>query len=256
MISLVSKRKEYGLQEDCNYPVIYNLVGSFLLFPESALLILQSRGKGFVHTPKGAHLLADLMCDKPEECKCDVDTCFEFLRDIPQDVWDFVANMTASSTVQTSPVDRETAQKHRRATIHAATYQKNKVGNSTKAEDVIKSLRFSSYEENNLCDLKEGIPEVEFDATVEEIVVLTNMPAKLESVVKRARNFTRGNLLAVDRLQFKTKDGNMVFGRTAVLRKGDTLDMAYSLHSVKYELKKRQNKRENAANFPEVFRDS
>ena len=123
------------------------------------------------------------------------------------------------------------------------------MGNSTKAEDVIKSLRFSSYEENNLCDLKEGIPGVEFDVTVEEIAALTNMPAKLESVVKRARNFTRGNVLAVDRLQFKTKDGNMVFGRIAVLRKGDTLDMAYSLHSVKYELKKRQNKPENAANF-------
>ena len=198
---------------------------------------------------KVAHLLADLMCDKPEECKREVDTCFEFLRDIPQDVWDFVANMTASSTVQTSPVDEETAQKHRRAIIHAATYKKNEVGNSTKAEDVIKSLRFSSYEENNLCDLKEGIPGVEFDVTVEEIAALTNMPAKLESVVKRARNFTRGNVLAVDRLLFKTKDRNMVFGRIAVLRKGDTLDMAYSLHSVKYELKKRQNKPENAANF-------
>ena len=146
--------------------------------------------------------------------------------------------------MQTSPADEETAQKHRRAIIHAATYQKNEVGNSTKAEDVIKSLRFSSYEENNLCDLKEGIPGVEFDSTAEEIVALTNMPAKLESVIKRARNFTRGNVLAADRLQFKTKGGNMVFGCIAVLRKGDThwiiqcaldekmdlLMMAYSLH--------------------------
>ena len=54
MISFVSKRKEHGLQEDCDSPVIYSLVGSFLLFPASALLVLQSRGKGFVYTPKGS----------------------------------------------------------------------------------------------------------------------------------------------------------------------------------------------------------
>ena len=49
------------------------------------------------------------------------------------------------------------------------------------------------------------------------------MPIKLKRVVQRARNFTRGNALAVNRLQFKTKLGNMAFGRIALLRKGDTL---------------------------------
>ena len=201
---------------------------------------------------KVAHLLADLLCDKPEECKQDIDKSFKFLSDIPQEVWDLVANMTASSTVQTSPIDEETKRKQQRAIMHAATYEKDDFsakGNATKAEDVIKSLRFSSYEENNLCDLKEGIPEVEFDATVEEIAELTKMPMQLKSVVKRAKNFTRGNVLAVNRLHFKTEDGNMVFGRIAVLRKGDVLDMAYSLHSVNYELKNKQSKPGNAENF-------
>ena len=41
----------------------------------------------------------------------------------------------------------------------------------------------------------------------------------------------------------------MAFGRIAVLRKGDTLDMTYFLHSVTYKLKNKQSKPENARNF-------
>ena len=47
------------------------------------------------------------------------------------------------------------------------------------------------------------------------------MPIKLKRVVKRARNFTHGDVLAVDRLQFTTKNGYMLFGRIDVLRNGD-----------------------------------
>ena len=136
--------------------------------------------------------------------------------------------------------------------MNVAKYESSEVslkGNKTKAENAIKSLSFSSYEENNLCDLKEGIPGVEFDETVEEVAELTNMPKKLIRVVKRARNFKSGSVFAVKKLQFKTEDGNMVFGRIAILRNGDTFDMAYSLHSVKYKLKKKQSKPENAGNF-------
>ena len=42
-------------------------------------------------------------------------------------------------------------------------------GNVAKAENIINSLKFASYDENNLCDLKEGIPDNEYDATVDEI---------------------------------------------------------------------------------------
>ena len=167
-------------------------------------------------------------------------------------VANFLRNVTTSSTVQTAHHDEEIARRQRRALLKVVIYDQDEAsvkGNATKAEDVIKSIRFSSYEENNLCDLKEGIPEVEFDETVEEIADLTNMPIKVKRVVQRARNFTRGNVLAVNRLQFKTKDGNMVFGRVAVLRKGDTLDMTYSLHSVTYKLRNKQNKPENTRNF-------
>lgn len=191
-----------------------------------------------------AHQLADVFCNKPEECKLAFDEFFEFVNDIPQ------RNSTSSSTEETLNRDDTTAQKQPRAILHFADYNKSKViGNLTKAEDVIKSLRFSSYEENNLCDLKEGIPLVEFHTTVEEIAEMTNLPTKLKKIVKRAKNFTRGNVLAVNRLHFKTEDGNMVFGRIAVLRKGNTLDMAYSLHSVDYALKETQKKPESAKSF-------
>ena len=134
----------------------------------------------------------------------------------------------------------------------AVNYGKDKAsakGNATNAENLIKSLRFSSYEEKSLCDLKEGIPGDEFNATVDEIAELTNMPIKLKRLVQRARNVTRGNALAVNRLQFKTRSGKMAFGRIVVLPYGDTIDVAYSLHLVTYKLKNKQSKPENARNF-------
>lgn len=226
-------------------PFIILSVASFY-FPQvgSTVSWFVNHGKQLsLKLQRAAHQLADVICNQPEECKLAFDEFFEFVNDIPQ------RNGTSSSTEQTLNRDDENAQKQRRAIINVANYKSEVIGNVTKAEDLIKSLRFSSYEENNLCDLKEGIPEVEFDDTVEEIAELTKMPTRLKMLVKRAKNFTRGNVLAVNRLHFKTEDGNMVFGRIAVLRKGNTLDMAYSLHSVNYALKKKQKKPESAKNF-------
>ena len=204
---------------------------------------------------KQAHRLADVICNKPEECKQDIDMFVALLQGVPKGVWDTVAAVLGNVIVFPSVknYDDETVRKRRTAKINAASYDRGETvsvkSNATKAEEVIKSLRFSSYEENNLCDLKEGIPGNEFDATVDEIAELTNMPMKLKKFIKRARNFTLGDVFAVNRLQFKTHDGNMVFGRIAVLRNGDTLDMAYSLHSVEYKLKNKQRKPENAGTF-------
>ena len=58
------------------------------------------------------------------------------------------------------------------------------------------------------------------------------MPEKIKNDIKRTKNFSEGKVQAVRRFQFKTEDGNLVFGRVAVIRKGKLLDMAYSLHSV------------------------
>lgn len=198
------------------------------------------------------HTLADVFCNKPEECKKAADEFFVIVADIPHDLVEKIAEFVKNSPSQTTQQpqgDGAVRKQQRNAKINAANYTKDEValeGNSLKAEAVIKSLRFSSYEENNLCDLKEGIPPSEYDATVDEIANLTNMPEKLRKVIKRAKNFTEGNVLAVDRLQFKTKDGNMVFGRVAVIRRGEVLDMAYSLHSVEYELKSKQRQPKNA----------
>ena len=113
-------------------------------------------------------------------------------------------------------------------------------GDEQKAEQIIKALKFAKYDESNLCDLKEGIPPSQYDVTIDEIADLTNMPVKLKKIIKRAKDYAGGNVLAVNRLQFKAEEGNMVFGRVAVIRRGNVLDMAYSLHSVEYELKPKQ----------------
>ena len=52
-------------------------------------------------------------------------------------------------------------------------------------------------------------------------------------------------------LGFKADDGSMVFGRVAVIRRGKVLDMAYSLHSVEYELISKHGNAENLKQFSE-----
>ena len=168
--------------------------------------------------------MADFVCEKPEKCKQTIDGWFEVLHTL--------ANLTASSTI-----DDETAKQRRRAKLRLAiTYEENTElsaeGNAAKAEEVIKSIRFSSYQEKILCNIKEGIPGVEFNATVDEIAELIKMPEDLKAFVNMERNSTPGDALLLKALQFKTKDGNMVFGRIVVIPIGDTIDMAYSLHSV------------------------
>ena len=235
-----------------------SILDSYLLLRRSrlqSLLDLQSSERPFFEIPKTSPSAADVVCNKAEECKQEIDMFLALLQGVPKDTWNTVAALLRNVTVfpLVKNYDDETARKQQRAKINAANYERSEIvsvkGNATKAEEMIKALRFSHYEENNLCDLKEGIPGNEFDATVEEIAELTNMPMKLKKVIKRARNFTPGDVLAVNRLQFKTQDGNMVFGRIAVLRNGDTLDMTYSIHSVEYKLKKKQRKPENAGTF-------
>lgn len=197
------------------------------------------------------HRFAELFCNKPDECKQATDEFFGIVSDIPQDlmvrILDFVGRFT-SATKETQ--DDGAVQKNQDAAKKGAVDFTNGgvevKGNEQKAEMIIRSLKFASYDENNLCDLKEGIPPEEYDVTVDEIADLTNMPDKLKKTIKRAKNFTGGNVLAVNRLQFKAADGNMVFGRVAVIRRGKVLDMAYSLHSVEYELMPKQRQPDNA----------
>ena len=175
---------------------------------------------------------------EPDECKNATDEVFEIVFNIPQEVCmkivDIFKTSSSSATVQKNP---DAAKKGAVDFTQGAAVVK---GDEKKAEQIIKALKFAKYDESNLCDLKEGIPPSQYDATVDEIADLTNMPGKLKNTIKRAKNFAGGNVLAVNRLQFKAEDGNMVFGRVAVIRRGEVLDMAYSLHSVEYELKPKQ----------------
>ena len=123
--------------------------------------------------------------------------------------------------------------------------------NVAKAESIINSLTFARYDENYLCDFKEGIPDNEYDTTVDEIADANGIPEKLKKEIKREKNFTGGNILVVNKLGFKADGGSLVFGRVAVVRRGKVLDMAYSLHLVEYELISKHDKAENLEQFTE-----
>ena len=227
-------------------PLILAVIGviSVKYYPQGSYQDLTVRFRNAYVTRKVAELFicADL---GPDECKNATDEVLKIVSLIPQDLWTRAAEFfrersTLSGTVQTN---------HNEAKKGAVDFTQGRVevkGNEEKAEQIIKSLKFAKYDESNLCDLKEGIPHSEYDATVDEIADLTNMPEKLKRTIKRAKSFTGGNVLAVNRLQFKAADGNLVFGRVAVIRRGKVLDMAYSLHSVEYELMPKQRQPDQA----------
>ena len=199
------------------------------------------------------HRFAEVFCNEPDECKVAIDQFFEVVSDIPYDLVEAIVKfLEKHSNGQESDCtpDCGTVQRNldfaKKGAVDFTKETAEVKGNVAKAENIINSLKFASYVENNLCDLKEGIPDHEYDTTVDEIADLTGMPEKLKKIIKRARNLTGGNILAVNKLGFKADDGSLVFGRVAVIRRGKVLDMAYSLHSVEYEL---ISKHENAENF-------
>lgn len=223
-------------------------IGDFIgvkYYPQGGSRFAWTLNQGLVKFRNVTHKFADLFCNKPDECKNATDEFFEIVSLIPQElVTRFVEFIDTSTFAPKELQDHGTVQKNQDAANKGAVdFTQGGVevkGDERKAELIIKSLKFASYDENNLCDLKEGIPPREYDVTVDEIANLTNMPEKRKKTIKRAKNFTGGNVLAVNRLQFKAADGNLVFGRVAVIRRGKVLDMAYSLHSVEYELMPKQ----------------
>ena len=225
----------------------------------SALAWSLAQAKGSLSKLRNTtHRFAEVFCNKPDECKDAIDQFFEVVSDIPHDLVEaFVKFLEKYSDGQESDhaQDGGTVQKNldfaKKGAVDFTKETTEVKGNVAKAESIINSLTFSSYDENNLCDLKEGIPNNEYDATVDEIADLTGMPGKLMKTIKRARNFTGGNILAVNKLGFKADDGSLVFGRVAVIRRGKVLDMAYSLHSVEYELISKQDNAENLKQFSE-----
>ena len=77
--------------------------------------------------------------------------------------------------------------------------------NALNAESIINSLNFSSYDESNICELKEGIPFEEFDVTVDELADLIGLPEKHKKTIKQAKTFKDANIQAVRKMNFKEK---------------------------------------------------
>lgn len=202
------------------------------------------------------HRFAEVFCNKPDECKVVIDQVFEVVSEVPQDLAEKVVEFLdrysdgqKSDTVKDGGAVQKNLDLAKKGAVDFTQETIEVKGNEAKAENMIKSLTFASYDENNLCDLKEGIPDDEYDVTVDEIADLTGMPEKLKKTIKRARNFSGGNILAVNKLGFKADDGSLVFGRVAVIRRGKVLDMAYSLHSVEYDLISKHGNAEKLEQF-------
>ena len=226
-------------------------------YPHNGSLLAWSFGKakgGLFKFRNFTHTFAEVFCNKPDECKASIDHFFGVVSNITNGLMETFGkcfNGQESDRAQDGGAVQKNPDLAKKGAVDFTQETTEVKGNVAKAESMIKSLKFASYGENNLCDLKEGIPDSVYDATIDEIADLTRMPLKLKKTIKRASNFAGGNVLAVNKLEFKADDGSLVFGRVAVIRRGKVLDMAYSLHSVEYELISKHDKAENLEQFTE-----
>ena len=105
------------------------------------------------------HKLADMFCNDPEQCKNATDEFFMIAASLPQDVVlqfaDLMSKFCESSKQQEGG---EGNRKHTEAKRVAVGYSEVQFpGDPEKGEAVIKSLKFSGYDESSLCDHMEGI---------------------------------------------------------------------------------------------------
>ena len=121
-----------------------------------------------------------------------IDEFFACASSIPQYIWAKIAeclrNATAPPTkgTQSGGTVQQQHRKLKQQVVNYSIEQAAPNGSATKAEAWIKSLKFSSCEENNLCDLKEGIPPAKYNVTFDQTAALTNMPDTLKDVIKLA----------------------------------------------------------------------
>ena len=93
----------------------------------------------------------------PDECKNATDEFFYVVSLIPRDLWTRFAEFCRENSTSSGTVLKN----HDATEKGAVDFTQGRVevrGDEQKAERIMKSLNFASYDESNLCDLKEGIP--------------------------------------------------------------------------------------------------
>ena len=112
-------------------------------------------------------------------------------------------------------------------------------GQSKAVRNMLKTLHFSHYQENSLCDLLRGLDEKYFGVYVDNLARQLKLSSELTNSMKLARNADYRER-EVRNFYQHDKDGLMYFGRIATIRhsndNGIKYDIAYSLHTLEYRL--------------------
>ena len=118
------------------------------------------------------------------------------------------------------------------------TNEDKAVINIADAAQIVNSLKYTHYQEKNLCDVMEGLTQ--YDKLIELLGKELKLSEEMQESLKLSK-YTDGRMRAVESFSQLQKDGSLVYGRFATVRRelknGKTkYDIAYSIHSLSYKL--------------------
>ena len=102
------------------------------------------------------------------------------------------------------------------------------------ANKLLKDFTFKRYDSDCICTKHIGLSSESFDEIVDSVVDSYSLEDKFKNLVK---NLKKGQKNATKFLKVHEakEDGNVVYGKFAVLTKGDEIDMAYAMYTASYE---------------------
>ena len=103
------------------------------------------------------------------------------------------------------------------------------------ADEFFKSLTFERYEDNVATILMRGIPLDEYVNVINNFITLHKIPENIGAmilVVKGTDEYKK----EVINFKFTGNDDIFNYGRIAISRQGDKMDLAYSVYSLKFKI--------------------
>ena len=103
-----------------------------------------------------------------------------------------------------------------------------------KANELLKDFTFKRYDSDCICTKHVGLSSESFNEIVDSIIDSYGLEDKFKSQIK---NLEKGEKNATKFLKVHEakEDGDVIYGKFAVLKNGTVLDMAYAMYTASYE---------------------
>ena len=107
--------------------------------------------------------------------------------------------------------------------------------NPAQAEQALRSLGYTRFEEQVFADRKLGIQQSDFDREVQVLANAYHFPDHVRKIFQRGKH-AGSSAAYVKEFRFHLGQGNMFCGAVATMRNQNTIDMAYSFYQLDFHL--------------------